>query len=507
MSPTTSTDVTSEPVLRADASVKVSIAGASGYSGSELVRLLLTHPNVELVHLAAGEQSGRELAEVFPQYRDLIQRTLCPTDWDVLGRDSDVVMLGLPHGLSMAAVPGLLEGGARVVDLGGDFRLRDPSTYSSWYGLEHTADDLLARAVYGLPELNEDAIRTAELVANPGCYPTASILALLPIADLLGGTTVVVDAKSGVSGAGRKASMTTHFSEVNENIKAYSVLEHRHTPEIEQVLADASGKPSLVFVPHLVPMTRGILATCYVTGIGAVDEQELVERYRSLADRAPVRALPGRRTAADQGHLRLQLLRHRSAHRRAQRDGRRDRGDRQSGQRCGRAGHRESQSDVWLRADRGATGGAGVSMSASNRDGQPNESWIEGGGVATPRGFRAAGVHCGIKQKRLDLALLEAHDNVPTAGMYTTNRVVAAPVVYCRESLAKTSGRARAVVVQQRQRQRLHRRSWSGRRPGNGSSGGGISRCRSFGGPGGVDGSDRPRATDGQAALRNPERC
>ncbi len=267
--------------------VRVSVAGASGYSGAELVRLLLSHPHVELVHLAAGEQRGRELEDVFPQFQGLISRTLCETDWSRLGRDSDVVLLGLPHGLSMAAVPELLDADARVVDLGGDFRLNSAATYTDWYGVEHSAPELLDEAVYGLPELNFSVLPTARLVANPGCYPTASILALLPIADLLGGAHVVVDAKSGVSGAGRKASMTTHFSEVNENLKAYSVLTHRHTPEIEQVLASVGGGPSLVFVPHLVPMTRGILATCYVHGLDGLGEDELVGRYRALAERAP----------------------------------------------------------------------------------------------------------------------------------------------------------------------------------------------------------------------------
>lgn len=280
--PTTVSSLTRHQVER---KVRVSVAGASGYAGAELVRWLHGHPGVELVRLAAGEQSGRSSSEVFPHLRSLAEHPLEPSDWGLLGSDAEVVFLALPHGLAMDAVPELLASGARVIDLGADFRLNEASVFESWYGMQHRDPDRLVSAVYGLPELHRERLVDASLVACPGCYPTATSLALLPLAELLDDCVVIVDAKSGVSGAGRKAALGTSYSEVNENLRPYGVLNHRHTPEIEQTLATAGARAtSVLFTPHLVPMTRGILATCYVDlrseTSADFDTEALLERYR-----------------------------------------------------------------------------------------------------------------------------------------------------------------------------------------------------------------------------------
>jgi N-acetyl-gamma-glutamyl-phosphate reductase len=199
----------------------------------------------------------------------------------VMASDSDVVFLALPHGAAMEAAPALLAGGTRIIDLGGDFRLKDPTAYARWYGAAHTASDLLGSAVYGLPEVNRQCVRSARLVANPGCYPTAAALALLPLVKSgRAGGPVIVDAKSGVSGAGRNPSAATHFSEVNENVKPYKLGEHRHGPEMEQTLASAGAALPVYFAPHLAPMTRGILATCYVPLAAELSQDEAFGLYR-----------------------------------------------------------------------------------------------------------------------------------------------------------------------------------------------------------------------------------
>ena len=254
--------------------LRCSIAGASGYSGAELVRLLHGHPHCQLVHTAAFSQSGQPLASVFPSLLG-DSHPLIETDWHTLGKDSDVVFLALPHGLALEAVPILLEHGARVIDLGADFRLQNTNEYQRWYKTEHTCPALLEEAAYGLCEFERAAIETARLVANPGCYPTATLLALLPVlehlADRTSGT-VVVDAKSGVSGAGRKVDRGFLYSEVNENLKPYGTGAHRHGPEMEQSLRTAGHPRKLFFSPHLVPMTRGILSTSYLQVEGEIEE-------------------------------------------------------------------------------------------------------------------------------------------------------------------------------------------------------------------------------------------
>ncbi|GBD30696.1 N-acetyl-gamma-glutamyl-phosphate reductase [bacterium HR32] len=260
--------------------IRVSVLGASGYTGGELVRLLACHPAVQLVHLTAAQHQGRSVDAVFPNLRGVVAKPLEAVDFARVGADSDVVFLALPHGLALEAAPAVLEAGARVVDLGPDFRLRDPAAYARYYKHEHTAQAWLARAVYGLTELYRAQVRTAQLVANPGCYPTAAVLALAPLvqAGWVAGP-VVVDAKSGVSGAGRSPSASTHFGEVNENVRPYNVGVHRHQPEIEQALYDAGTPVRVLFAPHLIPMTRGILATCYVPLARPASQAEALALY------------------------------------------------------------------------------------------------------------------------------------------------------------------------------------------------------------------------------------
>ena len=268
--------------------IRASVAGASGYAGGELVRWLARHPSVEVAHLTAFREQGRPLGDVFPNLRGFGDHLLNGAGWRRMAEDSDVVFLALPHGAAIEAVPALLEGKTRVIDLGADFRLKDAASYAQWYGSDHGSPELLPEAVYGLPEVNREKVRSARLVANPGCYPTAAALALLP---LLAGRrvrgAVIVDAKSGVSGAGRSPSAATHFSEVNENVKPYKLGEHRHTPEMEQTFAEAGSAVSVYFAPHLAPMTRGILATCYVPLEEPISESDLFALYREAYAEEP----------------------------------------------------------------------------------------------------------------------------------------------------------------------------------------------------------------------------
>ncbi len=247
-------------------SVRVSIVGASGYGGGELARLLAGHPEVELVHLTAESHQGEAMVELYPNLRTFTDAVTEQADLERIANDSDVVFLALPAGKSMTLVPALVPS-ARVVDLGPDFRLKDPQVFGQWYRISHACPELLATAAYGLTEFHRAEIRRAKITGNPGCYPTAALLAMLPLLQSGKVSTmgIVVDAKSGVSGAGRSVSLGTHFAEVNENVKPYNVAEHRHTPEIEQELATALGREvPVTFTPHLIPMTRGILATTYL---------------------------------------------------------------------------------------------------------------------------------------------------------------------------------------------------------------------------------------------------
>ena len=240
--------------------MKVGIINVTGYTGVELARLLFQHPEAKLTSVTGRSAAGQKLGAVFPHLAGLDL-----TIEAELG-DVELVFSAMPHKESAQEVIPLLEQGIKVVDISADFRLKDASEYQRWYGFSHPAPKLLAQAVYGLPELYRKEIKKARLVANPGCYPTGAILALAPAVKAgLVAPDIIIDSKSGVSGAGRTLSLQTHFSEANEDVSTYALEGHRHLPEITQELKQLSGgkSPSVTFVPHLVPMTRGILTTCY----------------------------------------------------------------------------------------------------------------------------------------------------------------------------------------------------------------------------------------------------
>ena len=241
--------------------LSVAVFGAAGFTGALAARLLYRHPSFELQAVTARSDVGSRLDELYPHHR--VPLTLEELDLD-RHAEVDAAVVAYPHGAAAPLVADLRERGVRVVDLSADFRLRDPAVYEEWYR-EHPAPELLAEAVYGLPELYRDAVRDATIVANPGCYPTATLLALAPLARAGLIADVIVDAKSGVSGAGRAATEKTHFVTVDENVNAYGVPRHRHTPEIEQELAALGADVAITFTPHLLPLDQGELVSCYVT--------------------------------------------------------------------------------------------------------------------------------------------------------------------------------------------------------------------------------------------------
>ena len=247
--------------------LKVAIIGATGYAGQELVRILCSHPQVELCAITSHSYVGKKFEELFPSFRNRVSLVCEDKRLDELASIADLVFIALPHGEAARSVTSEILAKTMVVDLGADFRLKDPEQYKQWYHLEHASPDLLSRATYGLCELNREAISKSRLVANPGCYATASILALAPLLrmGLIDPASIIIDAKSGVSGAGRAATLGVHFNEVNESIKAYAIASHRHTPEIEQELSFEGGAVVLNFTPHLIPMNRGILVTAYAS--------------------------------------------------------------------------------------------------------------------------------------------------------------------------------------------------------------------------------------------------
>ena len=276
--------------------IKVAVVGASGYTGVELLRLLHVHPQVEVVCVTSEQSAGKPISEVFPSLRgfcDLVLESVEPT---AVAAKADLIFTALPHQAAMKVVPTFLALGKRVVDLSADYRLQDADVYARWYE-PHQSPDLLAEAVYGLPEVRRAAIAGARLVANPGCYPTSIILGLLPLLKngLIDPATIISDSKSGVSGAGRAAKVDNLYCEVNDGFKAYGVGGvHRHIPEIEQELSLLAGEQlTISFTPHLVPMDRGILSTIYATLKQPADAAALLELYRrQYADEPFVRVLP-----------------------------------------------------------------------------------------------------------------------------------------------------------------------------------------------------------------------
>ncbi len=268
--------------------IKVAVFGGSGYTGLELLRLLARHPGVELTAVTSREYQGRPVGEIFPALARIIDLNFVLPDPEAAAQ-AQVVFTAVPHQTAMELVPRLLAGGCRVVDLSADFRFRDQSLYEKWYQ-PHSAPELLPEAVYGLPEIHGAKLPQARLVGNPGCYPTCVILGLAPLMKhgLVSLDSLIADCKSGVSGAGRGASLATSFCEVSDGFRAYKVAEHRHTPEMEQELSGLAGAPARVsFTPHLAPMNRGILGTLYATLKNLIPETELFDLYRQFYQGRP----------------------------------------------------------------------------------------------------------------------------------------------------------------------------------------------------------------------------
>ncbi len=261
---------------------KVGIIG-DGYTAAELLRLIAGHDELETVAITSTDNIGRSLAEVYPHLRVFTKLRCEATDLQIMKEKCDAVFLALPHGLSVPMVKELSEAGVKCVDLGADFRLKDKSIYEKYYEIVHEAPEMLEGAIYGIPELYRDKIKEASIIANPGCFPTSAILPLAPLlaAGVVESCGIIVDSKSGVSGAGKGLKASSHFCEVNEGIKAYGVGSHRHGPEIAQELSLAAGeKVGMIFTPHLVPMNRGILSTCYCRlrpGMRADQVREVLE--------------------------------------------------------------------------------------------------------------------------------------------------------------------------------------------------------------------------------------
>ena len=295
--------------------IKVGIVGGTGYTGVELLRLLVMHPAVELVAITSRGEKGVRVSELFPNLRGRVDLTFIEPDDTVL-KSCDMVFFATPNGTAMKSASTLLEAGVRIIDLAADFRLRQVEDWEQWYGMSHACPALLAEAVYGLPEINREAIRTARLIANPGCYPTAVQLGFLPLLEsgVIDRQSLIADAKSGVSGAGRKAEVGILLCEAGDNFKAYGVLAHRHLPEIRQGLTAMTGNPvELVFVPHLTPMIRGIHATLYATLTEPdVDLQALFEqRYANepFVDVLPPKSHPDTRGVRGTNQCRLAVHR------------------------------------------------------------------------------------------------------------------------------------------------------------------------------------------------------
>ncbi len=264
--------------------IKAAVLGATGYAGIELVRLLSMHPQTEIKILGSQSFDGQRISEVYPNFKGILEKECEKTDIDKVA-ECDVAFTALPHGASKEVIPEIIKRGVKVIDLSGDFRYDDVSVYEKWYGQKHSSPELLKESVYGMPELYRDKIKNARLIGNPGCYTTCSILGTVPLLKSGVGNSenIIVDAKSGVTGAGRGLSQQVHFCECTENMKAYKVATHRHTSEIEQELSHAAGRDVMIsFTPHLIPVKRGILATIYVNLNKKCTTEELTQLYREF---------------------------------------------------------------------------------------------------------------------------------------------------------------------------------------------------------------------------------
>ena len=294
--------------------ISVGVVGGTGYTGVELLRLLVLHPQVSLQMVTSRSQEGQPVADMFPNLRGFTDICFSVPDVDALAT-CDLIFFATPNGTAMKMVPDLLAKGCRVIDLAADFRLQDEKIWARWYGMEHACADVLAEAVYGLPEINRQAVQQARIDANPGCYPTAVTLGFLPMIEngLIDDRHLIADAKSGVSGAGRGASVATLQAESAENFKPYAVEGHRHLPEISQTLSALAGHDvGLTFVPHLLPMIRGIEATLYATLNTGVDLHALyLERYQDepFVDVLPTGVMPETRTVRGANTCRISVFR------------------------------------------------------------------------------------------------------------------------------------------------------------------------------------------------------
>lgn len=286
--------------------IDAAIVGASGYAARELIQLLLRHPEARITAATSRQDDAPALADLHPSLRGRIDLKCRPFDAEHIASVAQVAFLALPHTASFAVAPELRRLGVKVIDLSADYRLKDASIYEDWYEHAHTDPVGLAEAVYGLPELYRDQIPPAGLIANPGCYTSASILGLAPLIKegVIEKSGIIIDAKSGISGAGRSPKLSTHYPECNEGLSAYGVGRHRHTPEIEQVLGDLGGGPvEVIFTPHLVPMDRGLMATIYATPFNPVAEHDLSELYREYYRSSPfVRVVAGLPSTKDSAH-------------------------------------------------------------------------------------------------------------------------------------------------------------------------------------------------------------
>jgi N-acetyl-gamma-glutamyl-phosphate reductase len=272
--------------------IKVGIIGGSGYTGEILVGLLLRHPEVKLVFVTSESHKNQKISDVYPHLEGITDLTYKAPDIEKLAKEVDVVFLALPNGMAMNIAPKILKAGANVIDLSADYRFKDAKVFKEWYKMEHSSKNLLSKAAYGLPEIEK--VSGAKLIANPGCYATASILGLYPLVKegLIDTDSIIVDAKSGVSGAGKSPTEETHYPNCNEAISAYKVASHRHTPEIEQELGEGI---KITFTPHLTPMTRGILSTIYAKASKAVDEKKLTKIYKDIYKKTHfIRVLEGK---------------------------------------------------------------------------------------------------------------------------------------------------------------------------------------------------------------------
>lgn len=295
--------------------IKAGIVGGTGYTGVELLRLLVAHKDVELSVVTSRSEAGQAVSSLYPNLRGHVDIEFSEPELETLSK-CDVVFFATPNGTAMKMAPQLLQAGAKVIDLAADFRLKDTAVWKQWYGMDHACPDVLEEAVYGMPELNREAIKKARIIANPGCYPTAVSLGYIPLIEnqLVDDAHLIADAKSGVSGAGRGASVPTLFCEATESVKPYGVDGHRHLPEIRQVLSGVAGhEVGLTFVPHLMPMIRGIEASLYAVLKTDVDDlhQIYTERYKNepFVDVLPLGVMPETRSVKGSNMCRISVFR------------------------------------------------------------------------------------------------------------------------------------------------------------------------------------------------------